>query len=77
MHPSSQVVYGSEFFMVNRALKAIRRSDVSVLVLDAKVGVSDQDRVLAQRICDDGRACVVVLNKWDAVDAKDDKTHAK
>jgi len=54
-----KVQYGSEFFMVNRALKAIRRSDVVVLVLDAVAGVSDQDRVLAERIAADGRACVV------------------
>jgi len=45
--------------MVNRALKAIRRSDVVVLVLDAVAGVSDQDRVLAERVAADGRACVV------------------
>ena len=37
-----KVQYGNEFFMVNRALKAIRRSDVAVLVLDAILGVSDQ-----------------------------------
>jgi GTP-binding protein len=54
-----KVQYGSEFFMVNRALKAIRRSDVVVLVLDAVAGVSDQDRVLAERVASDGRACVV------------------
>jgi GTP-binding protein len=72
-----KVQYGSEFFMVNRALKAIRRSDVVVLVLDAVAGVSDQDRVLAERIAADGRACVVVLNKWDAVASKDDQTYLR
>ena len=55
--------------------QAIRRADVVLLVLDAILGVSDQDRVLAQRIADDGRACVVLLNKWDAVENKDDKTY--
>ena len=48
--------------------QAIRRSDVVLLILDAVLGVSDQDRVLAQRVADDGRACVVLLNKWDAVE---------
>lgn len=72
-----KVAYGSEFFMVNRALKAVRRSDVSVLVLDATAGVAEQDRTLAQRIADDGRACVILLNKWDAVEAKDDSTFVK
>lgn len=72
-----KVQYGSEFFMVNRALKAIRRADVVLLVLDATTGISDQDRTLAQRIVDDGRACVVLLNKWDAVEDKDDKTYLR
>ena len=36
-----------------------------------------QDRVLAQRIADDGRACVILLNKWDAVEQKDDKTYLR
>ena len=70
-----KVQYGSEFFMVNRALKAIRRSDVVLLVLDATIGISDQDRTLSQRIADDGRACVVLLNKWDVVPEKSDKTY--
>eukprot|EP00547_Thalassionema_nitzschioides_P010506 CAMPEP_0194224180 /NCGR_PEP_ID=MMETSP0156-20130528/36844_1 /TAXON_ID=33649 /ORGANISM="Thalassionema nitzschioides, Strain L26-B" /LENGTH=607 /DNA_ID=CAMNT_0038955621 /DNA_START=141 /DNA_END=1964 /DNA_ORIENTATION=+ len=72
-----KVQYGPEFFMVNRALRAIRRSDVSLLVLDATVGVAEQDRILAQKIADDGRACVIVCNKWDAVVDKDSGTYDK
>lgn len=41
--------------MVNRALKAIRRSDVVLLVIDVVEGINDQDKILAQRIADDGR----------------------
>lgn len=59
--------------MVNRALKAIRRSDVVLLVIDVVEGINDQDKILAQRIAEDGRACVIVANKWDAVE-KDEKT---
>jgi GTP-binding protein len=73
----AKVKYGSEFFMVNRAFKAIRRSDVCLLVLDALEGLKDQDRALADRITDEGRACVVLLNKWDAVQSKDDETYNK
>mmetsp|Transcript_9747 Transcript_9747/g.13773 ORF Transcript_9747/g.13773 Transcript_9747/m.13773 type:complete len:260 (+) Transcript_9747:202-981(+) len=73
----SKVDYGPEFFMVNRALRAIRRSDVALLVLDATTGVSEQDRVLAQKIADDGRACVIICNKWDAVVDKDSTTYDK
>jgi len=48
-----------------------------LLVLDATIGISDQDRTLAEQISRDGRACVVLLNKWDAVADKDDKTYLK
>lgn len=70
-----KVQYGPEFFMVNRAFKAIRRSDVVILMLDALSGIVDQDRILAQRIVDEGRACVIALNKWDAIPDKDDKSY--
>lgn len=46
-------------------------------MLDAVNGLVDQDRVLAQRISDEGRACVIALNKWDAVPEKDDKSYLK
>ena len=72
-----KVSFGPEFFMVNRALRAVRRSDVCLLVLDATAGVAEQDRVLAQKISDDGRACVIVCNKWDAVADKNDGTYDK
>jgi GTP-binding protein len=60
--------YGTEFFSINRAFKAIRRSDVVLLVLDALDGVTEQDQKLAGRIIEDGRACIIVVNKWDAVE---------
>lgn len=62
------VNYGAEFFSINRAFKAIRRADVVLLVIDALDGVTEQDQKLAGRITDDGRGCVVVVNKWDAVE---------
>jgi predicted GTPase len=46
-------------------------------MLDASQGLVDQDRILAQRIADEGRACVIALNKWDAVQDKDDKSYIK
>jgi GTP-binding protein len=68
-----QVEYGPEFFGINRAFKAIRRADVVLLVIDAIDGVTEQDQKLAGRIADDGRACVLVINKWDAIE-KDSHT---
>jgi GTPase len=62
------VEYGTEFFSINRAFKAIRRCDVVLLVIDAVDGVTDQDQKLAGRVVEEGRACVLVVNKWDAVE---------
>lgn len=67
------VEYGVEFFSINRAFKAIARSDVTLLVIDATEGVTDQDQKLAGRIAEEGRGCVVVINKWDLVE-KDSHT---
>ncbi|MBD2042022.1 ribosome biogenesis GTPase Der [Microcoleus sp. FACHB-672] len=67
------VEYGPEFFGINRAFKAIRRADVVLLVIDAVDGITEQDQKLAGRIEEEGRACILVVNKWDAVD-KDSHT---
>ncbi|MBD0263983.1 MAG: ribosome biogenesis GTPase Der [Tolypothrix sp. T3-bin4] len=62
------IEYGTEFFSINRAFKAIRRADVVLLVLDAVDGVTEQDQKLAGRIIEEGRACIIVVNKWDVVE---------
>ncbi|MDY7014795.1 MAG: ribosome biogenesis GTPase Der, partial [Cyanobacteriota bacterium] len=62
------VKYGAEFFSINRAFKAIRRCDVVLLVIDAIDRITDQDQKLADRIIDEGRAAVIVVNKWDAIE---------
>jgi GTP-binding protein len=62
------VEYGAEFFGINRAFKAIRRSDVILFVIDVLDGVTDQDLKLAARIIDEGKAAVIVVNKWDEVE---------
>ena len=67
------VNYGPEFFSINRSFKAIRRADVVLLVIDALDGITDQDQKLAGRIEDEGRACIIVVNKWDAIE-KDSHT---
>lgn len=68
------VDYGAEFFSINRAFKAIRRSDVVLFVLDVLDGVTEQDLKLAGRIIDEGRAVILIINKWDAVEDKDNDT---
>lgn len=69
------VEFGTEFFMINRAFKAIRRADVVLLVLDMEQGIMDQDAELAERIVDEGKACVLVGNKWDALGKKDNRIY--
>ncbi|WP_298612832.1 ribosome biogenesis GTPase Der [uncultured Thermosynechococcus sp.] len=68
------VAYGPEMFSVHRAFKAIHRSDVVLLVLDALEDITEQDQRLAGHIADQGRACVLIMNKWDAVPEKDTYT---
>ena len=62
------VKYGAEFFSINRAFKAIRRSDIVLFVVDALDGITDQDLKLTGRIIEEGRAAVIIVNKWDAIE---------
>jgi GTPase len=73
----TSVSYGTEFFMINRAFKAIRRSDVALLVIDVDEGATDQDRKIAERIALEGKACVIIANKWDLIDEKDNSSYKK
>ncbi|GIX25114.1 MAG: GTPase Der [Caldimonas sp.] len=57
-----------EKFSVVKTLQAISEAHVVVLLLDATQGVSDQDAHIAGYILDSGRAVVIAINKWDAVD---------
>ncbi len=61
------VKYGTEFFGINRSFKSIDRSDICLLVLDAEDGVTEQDQRLAGRIEEQGRACLIIINKWDLI----------
>lgn len=54
-----------EFFSVKRSEDSIARSDMVVLVLDAEAGITEQDKKIADRIVENRRACIVVVNKWD------------
>jgi GTP-binding protein len=57
-----------EFFSVKRAEESIARCDIAVLVLDAEAGITEQDKKIADRIVENRKACIVVINKWDLVD---------
>ncbi len=59
-----------EFFSVQRAEESIARSDIVVLVLDAEAGILEQDKKVADRIVENRKACIVVVNKWDLFEDK-------
>ncbi|MDP9387636.1 MAG: ribosome biogenesis GTPase Der [Actinomycetota bacterium] len=61
---------GPEFYSLVRALRAIDRADAAVLVIDASEGVTSQDQRLAERIDAAGSPVVLLLNKWETLDAE-------
>lgn len=65
-----------ERFSVLRASLAVERSDVCLIMIDAREGVTEQDTKVAGVAHDAGKACIIVVNKWDLVE-KDDKTLRK
>lgn len=73
MRKKGKVYESTEKYSVLRALKAIERSDVVLVVLNAEEGIIEQDKKIAGYAHEAGRAVVIVVNKWDAIE-KDDKT---
>jgi GTP-binding protein len=69
-----RIEVGVEKYSVLRALKAIQRSDVALLLIDATEGITDQDAHIAGFILEEIKSAVVVVNKWDAVPGKTGKT---
>jgi GTP-binding protein len=65
MRKTRQVDDSVEFFSVQRACESIARCDIAVLVIDAEVGVTEQDKKIADTIVEQRRACILVINKWD------------
>jgi GTP-binding protein len=64
----------AEKYSTMRALKAISRADVAVLVLDAHDGLTAQDAHVAGYVIEEGRGLVIAVNKWDIVEAKTHKS---
>ena len=74
MRRRSRIDEPTEYFSLVRALQAVDLADAALLVIDASAGVTHQDQRLAERIDAAGTATVVVLNKWDLLDAEHRKT---
>ena len=71
MRRRAKIDEGTEYYALVRALQAIDRSDVALLVIDATVGVTAQDQRLAERIDAAGCPVVVLLNKWELLSAEE------
>src|SRR5207244_8479542 len=64
----------AERYSTLRALKAISRADVAVLVIDAVEGLTAQDAHVAGFVVEEGKGLVLAVNKWDLVEEKTDRT---
>jgi len=69
----SRIGYQLEKYCVVEALRAIERCDVSLILIDAQEGITEQDVKIAGLIYEKGKGCVVVVNKWDLIQ-KDNST---
>ncbi len=69
----SRIVDEIEKYSIIRAKMAIERSDVCVIMIDAGIGVTEQDTKVAGLALEAGKACIIAVNKWDSIE-KDTKT---
>lgn len=67
----SKVLPGLERFMTLKSLRAVERCHVALLLLDAADGLTQQDLRIASLIGDEGRGCLIGVNKWDLIGAED------
>jgi len=70
----AKVQYGIERFSVERSIKAIKNSDVTLLLISAEEGITDQDKKIAEISNEAGRGLVILVNKWDLVEDKKSNT---
>ncbi|MDD3999697.1 MAG: ribosome biogenesis GTPase Der [Bacilli bacterium] len=68
-----KIYENAEKYAVIRALSALERCDIAVLLLDATLGITEQDKRIAGYARDYNRAIIIVVNKWDLIE-KDSKT---
>lgn len=73
MRKRAKVEEAVERYSVMRALRAVERAQVVLLVIDAEDGVTEQDQRIAGYALEQGKAIIVVVNKWDLIE-KDDRT---
>lgn len=74
MRRKSKVDKPVERYSVMRSLRAIDRADVVLMLIEAPVGITEQDKKIAGYAHDSGKGCVIVVNKWDIFPNKHDKS---
>jgi len=72
-----QVVPGVEKYSVIRSMEAIDRADIALLVIDATEAATNQDTHIAGFIVDAGKGLILLVNKWDLIDVKDEKEYTQ
>jgi GTP-binding protein len=70
---SGKIYEAVDKYAALRALSAIDRSDIAILMIDAQTGIREQDKNIAGYAFDESKPIIMVVNKWDAIE-KDDKT---
>ncbi len=70
----SKITEKIEHYSVLRAYMAVDRADVCVIMIDAVEGFTEQDSKVAGYAHEQGKGCIVAVNKWDAIEDKTDKT---
>lgn len=73
MRKKGRIYENIEKYSLIRSMKAIDRSDVCVLVINAEEGIIEHDKHIASYALDAGKAMVIVVNKWDVVENKDEE----
>jgi GTPase len=73
----SKIDEGIEFYSSLRTRRAIERADICILVIDATQGLENQDLKISALAWEQGRGLIVVVNKWDIFEEKDEKSAAK
>lgn len=71
MRKRGKVYEKTEKYSVLRALKAIERSDVVLVLIDAETGIREQDKKIAGYAHEAGRGIVIVVNKWDTIESNE------
>lgn len=74
MRRKSKIDLPVERYSIIRSLRAIDRSDVVLMLIDASEGITEQDKKIAGYAHDSGKGCVLVVNKWDIFPDKHDKS---